>query len=541
MSDSGEHTLASGAVVAQRYRVSRVIGGGGMKAVYLVSDLHFASRFCALAEMIDPFRDPIARQNAVEAFRREAEILIELDNPHIPRVYDQFTEGKQHFLVMEFVDGDTLEKRIGAAPHARLDEPQVVGIAVQILSALEYLHRQTPPIIHRDLKPSNVMTTRSGLIKLIDFGIARHFTPQAQLTMIGTQGYAPPEQYRGHPEPRSDLYGVAVMMHQALTGRDPALEPPCSFPPIQQLRPELNPAVAAVINAALSNDIEKRPASASDFKRSLVESRIVESAPVLTGDSSARTTGTHEPSAVPWQRASAPAANYPTAAKVGDSDAYGKCSGCGSKLGSSDAFCGECGKPALSFEGMHSASDEQTADQSQLCPGCGVRLYSVDSRWCTRCGKDISSESFEFRRKTALPRSASSGARKKPRSGAQAASGRSRKTVSCRPKHSSRTGILLMRALIEWPFALVFCGLLGLLLFTIPVLGWLLGPLFWIYALFYPVIRVPVLREKVLGTCPVCGNEFEFENKNPPSKCPSCRTEFQKTNGTLFTLDPAFK
>ena len=253
-----------------------------MKVVYLASDLHFANRSCALAEMIDTFRDPIARQNAVQAFLREAEILCELENPHIPRVYDKFTEGNQHFLVMEFVDGDTLEMRIGAAPHARLDESQVVEIAVQILSTLEYLHRRTPPIIYRDLKPSNVMVTRSGLVKLVDFGIARHFSPQAQLTMVGTQGYAPPEQYRGHPEPRSDLYGLGAIMHQALTGRDPAFEAPCSFPPIQQLRPDLSPGIVAVINATLSNDIEKRPASASVFKRSLLESRIAESAPVLT-------------------------------------------------------------------------------------------------------------------------------------------------------------------------------------------------------------------------------------------------------------------
>jgi len=107
---------------------------------------------------------------------------------------------------------------------------RVVEIALEILEALQYLHGRRPPVIHRDLKPSNVMTTAEGPIKLIDFGIARHFAPLTQVTMIGTQGYAAPEQYSGRPEPRSDLYSLAAMMHQALSGRDPACEAPFRFP-----------------------------------------------------------------------------------------------------------------------------------------------------------------------------------------------------------------------------------------------------------------------------------------------------------------------
>ena len=105
----------------------------------------------------------------------------------------------------------------------------MIDVALQVLDTLEYLHNLQPPVIYRDLKPSNVMLTPSGQVKLIDFGIARHFQPLSNATMIGTQGYAPPEQYRGKVETRSDLYALGATMHHALSGRDPALEPPFSF------------------------------------------------------------------------------------------------------------------------------------------------------------------------------------------------------------------------------------------------------------------------------------------------------------------------
>ena len=114
------------------------------------------------------------------------------------------------------------------------------------------------------------MLGRNGQVKLIDFGIARFFLPQSNATMIGTQGYAPPEQYRGTAEARSDLYALGATMHHALSGRDPAAEPPFSFPKLRTLCPDLNPALADLVDQALEYDVVHRMADAAEFKERLL-------------------------------------------------------------------------------------------------------------------------------------------------------------------------------------------------------------------------------------------------------------------------------
>jgi len=177
-----------------------------MKLVYLVEDRRL-KRKCALAEMIDTFTRPEEQRAAVVAFEREADILAGLENEHIPRIFDRFSENDHHYLAMEYVPGETLENRVAAA-GGKLDEATVIEVAEQILDTLEYMHSLTPPIIYRDLKPSNIIIKPEGALKIIDFGIARHFQNQKTATMIGTQGYAPPEQYAGKAEIRSDLYAL---------------------------------------------------------------------------------------------------------------------------------------------------------------------------------------------------------------------------------------------------------------------------------------------------------------------------------------------
>jgi serine/threonine protein kinase len=264
--------IASNTIVGGRYRVVKPLGGGGMKLVYLAEDLRLAARRCALAEVVDNFTNPDAQRQAVDAFQREADMLARLNNEHIPRVFDRFSEQNRHYLVMEYIDGVTLEEELKAA-GGRLAEPRVIDIALQILDTLAYLHGLEPPVIYRDLKPSNVMMMTNGQAKLIDFGIARHFQPEQHATMIGTQGYAPPEQYRGKVELRSDLYALGATMHHALSGRDPANEAPFSFPPLGRLCSDVEPALARLVDDALAYDVEHRVPSAEEFKRRLEEIR----------------------------------------------------------------------------------------------------------------------------------------------------------------------------------------------------------------------------------------------------------------------------
>ena len=259
--------LNPGAVIGERYRVVRELGGGGMKLVYLVEDSHL-NRKAALAEMIDSFTRRADQAAAIAAFEREADLLAELESEYIPRIFDRFSEHNRHYLVMEYVPGRTLEERLSAA-GGKLDENFVIAVATQVLEALEYLHGLTPPIIYRDLKPSNVIVRASGRIKMVDFGIARHFQPKSTATMIGTQGYAPPEQYLGKAEARSDLYALGATLHHLLTGRDPTAAPPFTFPPTSQLEPEISPALAKLVDEALAYDVDRRIPSAPEFTRRL--------------------------------------------------------------------------------------------------------------------------------------------------------------------------------------------------------------------------------------------------------------------------------
>jgi serine/threonine protein kinase len=271
-SGSATAALAPGTVLQRRYGIQRLLGGGGMGMVYLATDQRLANRPCAIKEMVDHFIDQAQRIEANEYFAREADTLAQLKHQSIPAITDRFDDQNRHYLVMEYVAGRNLEEELAAA-GAPLPEGLVIDIARQLCDVLAYLHGHEPPIIYRDMKPSNVMLTPQGRAVLIDFGIARLFKAARKGTMIGTLGFAPPEQYQGNVDPRSDLYSLAATLHYVLTGRDPEKFPPFSFPPLKQLRPDVSNNLAGAIDAALAYDINRRPASVQDFRDMILYGR----------------------------------------------------------------------------------------------------------------------------------------------------------------------------------------------------------------------------------------------------------------------------
>jgi outer membrane protein assembly factor BamB/tRNA A-37 threonylcarbamoyl transferase component Bud32 len=268
-------TLSVGAVLEERYQIESVLGIGGMSVVYRGRDLRFKGvyRTCAIKEMIDRSPNSQTRGITLKNFEREASLLATLNHPSIPKIYDYFVVGGRVYLVLEFIEGQNMEDILEGAPGP-LEEEQVVRWAIQVCDVLSYLHNHKPePIVFRDMKPSNVMVAPGDRIVLIDFGIARIFEADQKGTMIGTEGYSPPEQYRGVAEPRGDVYALGATMHHLLTKSDPRLETPFTFHerPPSALNAKISSQLEAVIMKALEYDVRQRWASAAEMRTALLD------------------------------------------------------------------------------------------------------------------------------------------------------------------------------------------------------------------------------------------------------------------------------
>ncbi|EFH90433.1 protein kinase domain-containing protein [Ktedonobacter racemifer] len=269
------HTLLPGMrLQGGRYLVKKVLGEGGMGAAAQATDNRLDDKPVVIKELISDSTDDARFQDDVRNFKREVAMLAHIDHPLIPNVTDHFQEGSRYFMVQEYVEGETLEERITRL-NQPLKERDVLIYALEVLDVLDYLSQQTPPIVHRDIKPANIIIgSKDKKAYLVDFGIARaevmRNAQRKQTTALGTPGYAPPEQYQGNADPRSDLYALGATLHHLLTNRDPRHHAPFSYPPVRTLNPQLSPDIERVLTRALLNDMTQRYQSATALRQDFV-------------------------------------------------------------------------------------------------------------------------------------------------------------------------------------------------------------------------------------------------------------------------------
>lgn len=250
-----------GTVIDGKYEILTEIGRGGMSIVYLAMDTHLNKQWAVkeIKKKGSGKNDEIV----VNSLLAEANMMKRLDHPSLPRIVDIIDNGVTIYVVMDYIEGESLDKILneyGAQP-----EELVIGWAKQLCDALGYLHSQKPPIIYRDMKPANVMLKPEGNIKIIDFGIAREYKEQnlADTTVLGTKGYAPPEQYSGQTDPRSDIFALGMTMHHLLTGVDPRNGE--AYAPVRQWNPELSEGIEAIIDKCVEPAAENRYQSCADL------------------------------------------------------------------------------------------------------------------------------------------------------------------------------------------------------------------------------------------------------------------------------------
>ncbi|MGH8689447.1 MAG: protein kinase domain-containing protein [Burkholderiales bacterium] len=249
-----------------KYPVVRKLGEGATSEVYLCNDSFNLRDVAIKVAFPEHFSDPARGRVYRKLFLTEAKLAGKLQHPHICQIYDAVAEEKLHYIVMEYVDGGTLEKY--CSPQALLPVERTVEIAFKCTRALEFAHKLG--ITHRDIKPANILHTGETDVKITDFGAALIASGDTtQVAGVGSPAYMSPEQVKEHPvDHRTDIYSVGVVMYSLLTGRLPFAaqnnftliyqitnnepEPPASF------RQGIPPAVDAIVLRAMAKDLAKR-------------------------------------------------------------------------------------------------------------------------------------------------------------------------------------------------------------------------------------------------------------------------------------------
>ena len=255
--------FSPGSYLLEHYQILQLIGRGGMSSVYLAMD---ELRKKPVAVKVTNNRGVMDFESMKEAVRAEAAILMRLNHPCFPRIYDVIEKPEMVVMIMDYIEGHTLREVIHE--KGAMKEEQVIHIGRQLCEVLQYLHQMDPPVIYRDLKPGNIILRPDKNIMLLDFGTAREYKPRnlSDTTCLGTRGYAAPEQYggMGQTDARTDIYGLGVTLYHLATKMDPAM-PPYEIKPIREIVPALSRQLEFIIGKATRSDPDERYQSAEEM------------------------------------------------------------------------------------------------------------------------------------------------------------------------------------------------------------------------------------------------------------------------------------
>ena len=255
--------LKIGDLLGGKYRILSVVGRGGMSTVYLARNER-ANKNWAVKEVR---KSGVNQDQVVEqSLLTEVEIMKHLNNPHLPSIIDVIDIDDTFVIVMDFVEGNSLEKVL---EHGSVSEIQVIDLAKQLCDVLLYLHSCNPPIIYRDMKPANIVLRPDGVVMLLDFGTAKEYKYDESgdaTTCLGTRGYAAPEQYGGHgrTDARTDIYCLGATLYHLVTGKHPSSEP--YMKPVRKINPKLSEGLEKIIQKCTRQNPEERYQSCAELK-----------------------------------------------------------------------------------------------------------------------------------------------------------------------------------------------------------------------------------------------------------------------------------
>lgn len=259
--------LEIGTIIDGKYKILNEIGHGGMSTVYLAIN-EKANKPWAVKEIRKSCRKDF--QMIRQSLLMEVELLKKLKHPNLPSIIDVIDEKENIMIVMDYIEGNTLEKVL--SEQGAQKQETVIEWAIHLCDVLDYLHTRNPAVIYRDMKPSNVMLKSDGSVILIDFGIAREYKERnvADTTCLGTQGYAAPEQFgnMGQTDARTDIYCLGATMYHLVTGHNPS-EPPYEMYPITYWNQKLSTGLEQIILKCTCKNPNDRYQSARELKYAL--------------------------------------------------------------------------------------------------------------------------------------------------------------------------------------------------------------------------------------------------------------------------------